>query len=158
MLHPSEFPTRQNCDPNEPSEFALWAFVALPGVNGAPLIMPMSYYRLVSQRLWDLGFRQVEEPTLEWVPPTASDPNWITSPGKWVPAGSVPKPSDEEQAQAAMTRMTGQQKAELLAALEQGMTSGVFPDSPSGRVAESLSARQRQVVLQVLREQKGGEA
>lgn len=153
MPSPDEFPVRGNCDPNDPEEFALWAFVALPGVRGGPLIMPISYYRLVSQRLWDLGFRHVTEPTLEWVPPTASDPNWITSPGHWVPAGSVDEPSEEDQARLAMSRMTAQQKDELLRAVAAGEP---FSDSPAGQVAAALSEKQRAVVLTVLQDEAAG--
>ena len=152
MPNPAEFPTRDNCDPNNPDEFALWAFVAPPGIKGGMLMMPTSYYRLLCRRLWDLGFRHVEEPTLEWIPPQATDPNWLTSPGRWVPVGSVPKPSEVDEARASVARMSGQQKAELLAALAAGEP---FDESPAGLVAESLSEHQRDVVLEVLREVKG---
>ena len=147
MLAKGEFPIRERCDADDPYEFALWAFVALPGVRGAPLIMPVDYYREVSKRLWDLGFRHVAEPELEWVPPSASDPNWITSPGQWVPKGQAPKLSEEQQAELAMTRMTAQQKHELLVVLEGGEP---FGDSPAAQVAASLSEHQRDVVLRVL--------
>lgn len=143
------FPTRENCDPTDPAEAFLWMFVAPPGVRGASLMLPIGYYRLMSERLWQLGARPVEEPTLEWVPPSANDPNWLTSPGSWVPAGTAPKPTEAEQARAAMARMSGQQKLELLTVLSAGEP---YPDSPSGRVAESLSKEQRAVVLAALRE------
>lgn len=143
----AEFPRRETCDPNDPYEFALWAFVAMPGVRGAPLVMPADYWREMSKRLWDLGFRHVEEPTLEWVPPSASEPNWITSPGRWVPAGSGDQRSDEEKARDAVEKMTAQQRDELFGVLSAGEP---FPDSPSGLVAQALSPRQREVVLRVL--------
>jgi len=90
-------------------------FAALPHVRGAPLLMPIDYYRQVSKRLWDLGCRPVEEPTLEWVAPSATEPHWLTSPGRWVPAGSGPKRTEEDEAREAMTKMSRQQKAELCA-------------------------------------------
>lgn len=145
-----EFPTRENCDPNNPEEAFLWMFAALPGVKGAPLIMPVEYYRHVSKRLWDLGCRPTAEPTLAWVPPTATDPHWLTSPGKWVPAGQAPKTSEHEQARAAAAKMSMQQRAELLRELEAENLS----DSPAGRVAKTLTPAQRRVVLDVLKEQR----
>jgi len=152
MPKPGEFPIRENCDSTDPEEAFLWMFAALPGVSGGPLIMPVPYYRLVSKRLWDLGARPSEEPTLEWSAPSAQDPNWMTSPGHWVEAGSIPKLTEQDRARWAMARMSGQQKAELLEVLEGGVP---FPDSPSGRVAGSLSEGQRVVVLSVLREAAG---
>jgi hypothetical protein len=154
MVAGGQFPTRDNCDSTNPEEAFLWMFAALPGVRGAPLIMPVTYYREVSKRLWDLGCRPAEEPTLEWVPPTASDANWITSPGRWVPAGSSPKPSQEDQAKAAIVNMTSQQKFELLASLSSGEPC---PETPSGLVCRALSDKQREVVLLVLREEAAGD-
>lgn len=124
-------------------------FAAMPGLRGGALMLPIDYLKLMSQRLWDLGARPVEEPTLEWVPPAATDPNWITSPGRWVPVGSVEQVSDEVQARAAMAKMSGQQKAELRRVLEEGEP---FPDTPSGVAASALQPSQREVVLSVLKE------
>lgn len=146
-----EFPTRENCDPNDPEEFALWAFAALPGVRGAPLILPTDFWRLVSKRMWDLGFRHSEAPKLEWVPPSATDEHWSTSPGRWVPAGSVPRKTEEQDAQSAIDKMSRQQKAELRLALEKWATGEPLPDTPSGIVANTLTDHQRSVVLKLLR-------
>lgn len=149
------FPTRENCDPSDPEEAFLWMFAALPHVKGAPLIMPIEYYRAVSQRLWDLGARPAEEPTLEWIAPSASEPHWLTSPGRWVPAGSAPKRTDRDQARDAVANMSLQQKAELLKVLE-GLEAGeVLPDTPAGRVVNTLSFEQREIVLSVLRGERG---
>lgn len=82
-------PTRENCDLANPYEMFLWCFVGLPGLNGAPMLLPIDYYQMVSKRLYDLGVRLVEEPTLVYQKPDGSDPNWATSPGKWVPAEDV---------------------------------------------------------------------
>lgn len=142
-----QFPTRENCDPNNPEEAFLWMFAALPGVKGAPLLMPVAYYRLISKRLWELGCRPAEEPTLEWVAPTANEPNWITSPGRWVPAGTTPRRSESDIARESIERMTMQQRHELLQALE----APELPDTPAGQVAETLTDAQREVVVGVLR-------
>lgn len=149
MLRENEFPTRERCDLSDPSEAFLWMFAALPGVKGGPLIMPVSYYREVSKRLWDLGARPVAEPTLEWVAPTASDPNWMTSPGRWVEAGTAPLPSEEESARQAAELMSSQQRDELRTVLEDGEP---FPSTPAGLAASRLAPRQREVVLTVLRD------
>jgi hypothetical protein len=111
--------------------------------------MPVAYYRLVSKHLWELGFRQSEEPIKEWVPPQASDANWITSPGKWVPIGTAPKVSEEDVARREVGKMTQQQRHELLTVLEAGTP---YPETPAGKVADSLSLHQRQIVLSVLRQ------
>lgn len=147
MPSPGVFPTRDNCDPNNPEEHFLWAFVALPGVLGGPLIMPIDYYRKVSRRLWDLGFRHTYAPSLEWVAPTASDPNWVTSPGSWVPAGSIPPKTEQQRASESLAQMTAQQRDELYQVLMRGEP---FPESPAGVVAKALSVHQRDVVLQAL--------
>ena len=154
MPRKGEFPTRANCDPNDPEEAFLWMFAALPHVKGAPLIMPLEYYRAVSQRLWDLGVRPVEEPSLEWIPPSATEPHWLTSPGRWVPAGSAPKRSEEQEARDAVAKMSLQQKAELIKVLEALEAGETLPDTPAGRVVNTLSFQQREVVLSVLRSQR----
>lgn len=146
-----EFPTRENCDPNNPEEAFLWMFAALPHVRGAPLIMPIDYYRLVSKRLWELGARPMAEPELEWVAPSATEPHWLTSPGRWVPAGTAPKLTEDDEARNAVAKMSRQQKAELRLALEQLEAGEQLPDTPAGRVVNTLSFRQREVVLAVLR-------
>lgn len=126
-------------------------FAALPGLRGGPLMMPIEYYRQVSKRLWDLGARPVEEPTLEWVAPSATEPNWLTSPGRWVPAGTAPARTLRDEARDAIAPMSSQQKAELFEALE----ADELPDTKAGRVAATLSEAQRRAVHDVLREQRG---
>lgn len=155
MPRKGEFPTRVNCDPNDPEEAFLWMFAALPHVKGAPLIMPTEYYRHVSKRLWDLGCRPAEEPTIEWVAPTANEPHWLTSPGRWVPAGTAEKRTEHDEARAALTNMTMLQKAELLKALEALEAGEPLPDTPAGKVVNTLSFVQREVVLDVLRGERG---
>lgn len=155
-MRSGEFPTRENCNPNDPEEAFLWMFAALPHVRGAPLLMPVDYYRQVSKRLWELGARPVEEPTLEWVAPSANEPHWLTSPGRWVPAGQGPKRSESDLARDAVARMSRQQKAELRMALEDFADGKPLPDSPAGRVINTLSFEQREIVLSVLREEHNG--
>ena len=147
----NDFPRKDNCDPTNPYQAFLWMFVALPMQRGGALVMPIDYMQIVSKRLWDLGCRPVEEPTLEWVAPTATEPNWMTSPGKWVPAGSAPQISEEDAAASALERMPMQQQAELFAALQAWENGEEFPDTPAGQVAAALSEGQKATVLKVMR-------
>lgn len=86
------FPTRENCDPTKPDEMFWWMFASLPGMNNAFFLMPIIYYRLVSQRLYDLGARikcdncgHSAEPTLKLQIPNSGDRHWMSGQGKWVP-------------------------------------------------------------------------
>ena len=111
------FPTRENCNPNDPYQAFLWMLVALPYQTGAQLIMPVQYLQLISKRLWDCGVRPVEEPKIKYRPPSGSEPNWMTAPGRWVNAAEPdPTPNPVRQAVKALTT---QQKAELLAELQK---------------------------------------
>ena len=133
------FPTRENCDATDPEEFALWAFAALPGQNGGQFIMPIDYFRKVSKRLWDLGFRHVEEPQLEYVPPSASEANWATSAGRWVKAGSVTEQERHERDMAtALARMGHQQKVEFFKAAKAWESGDNIPQSKAGLVVQNM--------------------
>lgn len=151
-----EFPLRENCDPNDPEEVFLWMFAALPGQNGGQFIMPIDYFRKVSQRLWDLGCRPVEEPTLEYVPPSASEPNWATSAGRWEPAGSVTEEAKQKRTvETAVARMGHQQKVEFLRALQAWEAGEPLPDTSAGRVVQNMLDAEPHLVpvsLTVLRE------
>ena len=150
------FPTRENCDPNDPTEAFLWMFAALPGLNGGPLIMPIEYYRNVSKRLWDLGARPVEEPTLEYEGPSANEPNWATSAGRWVEAGSVtPEAKARRGMESGLARMGHAQRVEFYKALVAWETGQPLPDTASGRVVANMVAGEPHllpIALEVLRE------
>lgn len=94
-------PTQETCDPEAPDEFAVWAMVGLPGMNGAPLPFPVAYLRMISQRLWDCGFRWHSElQTIKYKRP-ATDEHWLTNPGSWVPIGEqVDEPSLKDWVQS----------------------------------------------------------
>lgn len=150
------FPTRENCDPDNPEEFALWAFAAPPGVRGGAFIMPIETFRDWSKRLWDLGFRQVEEPTLELIPPGPNEPNWATSAGHWVPVGSVSAEDKlRREVYAAVSRMGHQQKVHLYRALRCWEAQEPIPDDHAGGVVATMIEREPHllpVTLSVLRE------
>ncbi|WP_094359899.1 phage gene 29 protein family protein [Mycobacterium marinum] len=113
-------PTRDNCDLADPYEMFLWCFVALPYVNGGPLIMPINYYQFVSKRLHDLGVMLVCEncghskaPTLKYQPPLNTDPHFMTSPGQWVNV-DAPDRDPRPPAAQAVDGLISQQQVELL--------------------------------------------
>lgn len=150
------FPTIDNCDPTDPEEFALWAFAALPHQNGGQFIMPIEYFRLVSKRLWDLGFRQVEEPTLEYVPPSANDPNWATSAGRWEPVGTVTEDEKHRNTLATGIALMGhQQKVEFFKALEAWEAGEDLPDTEAGTTVARMLEQEPHLLplaLEVLRD------
>lgn len=113
----TEFPTRENCNPDDPYQAFLWMLVALPGQNGGQLVMPIDYLQLISERLWQCGARPVADPVIKYRPPSGTEPNWITSPGSWVDVSEDdPAPNP---ARRALSLLTAQQKAELLAELKR---------------------------------------
>jgi hypothetical protein len=111
----ARFPFRETCNPDNPEEAFLWMLVALPGQNGAPLILPVEYLRLVSKRLWECGARPVADPVIKYRAPTGTEPHWASAPGTWV-AADTPDPVPHP-AKKAVSLLTAQQKAELLDAL-----------------------------------------
>lgn len=109
------FPLRENCDSSDPYQAFLWMLVALPGQNGAQLVMPVDYLQLISERLWLCGARPTENPVIKYRAPSGTEPNWMTSPGRWVDVSEEdPAPNP---ARRALSVLTAQQKAELLAEL-----------------------------------------
>lgn len=147
------FPTRENCNLNDPAEMFLWMFAALPKVKGAPFIMPIDYYRDVSKHLYELGARLGAEPTLEYVPPKASDPNVWTSPGRWAPVGTVtPEEKEEREAKAGLSRMGHAQRVEFYKALKADEAGEPLPDTASSGVVRTLNGRQKTLFLRLLRD------
>ena len=110
---PNGFPTKENCDPTNPYQAFLWMLVAMPYMKGAQLVLPVDYLQFVSKRLWDCGVRPVEEPTIKYQKPAATDPNWLTSPGSWVDA-DTPERDAVRPVEAAVDSLVNQQQAELL--------------------------------------------
>lgn len=111
------FPTRENCDPTDPDTAFLWMLVALPYQTGAQLVMPIDYLKMVSRRLWDCGARPVEAPTVKYRPPTGSEPNWMSAPGRWVDVSEPDPPSNAIK--TVLAAMSQQQRAELARELRE---------------------------------------
>lgn len=146
-----DFPLRENCNPADPQEAFLWMFVALPHVNGGPLILSVDKHRRDSEHLWDCGARPVGVPEGEYVPPGADDPHWATTPGKWVPRGSI---SAQEKARAELrrgiARMGHAQKVEFKRALTRDR-DGLKPQATTAtQVVASMHPQLRRLALEVL--------
>ena len=118
---PFDFPTRENCDPNNPYQAFLWMLVAMPYMKGAQLVLPVDYLQFVSKRLWDCGVRQVENPTVKYQKPAATDANWMSSPGRWVPADAVDR-EPGRPVEIAVDSLQNQQQAELMRELWRRMS------------------------------------
>lgn len=118
---PHDFPTRENCDPTNPYQAFLWMLVAMPYQKGAQLVLPVDYLQFVSKRLWDCGVRPVEDPVIKYQKPLATDANWLTSPGTWVPA-DAPDRETGRPVEIAVDSLQSQQQAELMRELWRRMS------------------------------------
>jgi hypothetical protein len=110
---PNGFPTKENCDPTNPYQAFLWMLVAMPYMKGAQLVLPVDYLQFVSKRLWDCGVRPVQEPTIKYQKPAATDPNWLTSPGTWVDV-DAPDRDPARPVEAVVDSLLSQQQGELM--------------------------------------------
>lgn len=118
---PHNFPTRENCDPNNPYQAFLWMLVAMPYMKGAQLVLPVDYLQFVSKRLWDCGVRPSADPTIKYQKPAANDANWLTSPGTWVPV-DAPDRETARPVEIAVDSLRNQQQAELVRELWRRMS------------------------------------
>lgn len=112
-------PLRENCDPNNPEEAFMWAFVGLPGPKNAALLVHPDTLRQWSKHLWDLGFRHYpEDQQIEYHPPTAGQDHWLAGGGgRWVPKGT---PRSPQASAPDMSQLTAAERAAVVAQL-QGM-------------------------------------
>lgn len=77
-------PLFDNCDMRNPRQAFLPFFTAMPGVNGAPLILGVEYWELQSWRMWLLGALPTgRKRKLKYEPPTTMTNAW-TAQGQWV--------------------------------------------------------------------------
>ena len=115
------FPLRENCDPSNPYTAFLWMLVAMPYMRGAQLVLPVDYLQFVSKRLWECGARPIADPVIKYQKPAATDANWLTSPGTWVPVDS-PDRDEGRPVEVAVDSLKSQQQAELLRELWRRLT------------------------------------
>lgn len=138
-------PTRENCDLANPRQAFLWMFVAMPGMQGAPLMLPPDYWEMQSWRMWMLGARPAAEPTLKWQAPVSLTANPHMAAGKWVDPAT---PEPERKTIAEMFRELPQkERAEVRAAVLEslGIDDGDKPAPPAVQytvadLAERLNA------------------
>lgn len=123
------FPTRENCDLEDPKEMFLWMQVALPGVRGAALVMPIEYNMMVSEHYHECGAQlacracgHMAEPVKKYQHPASGEPHWMTAPGRWVPLGTPDV--DKHPARKALDKLTAPQKAELRQMLNDEAAQG----------------------------------
>ncbi|MCG7610337.1 DUF2744 domain-containing protein [Mycobacterium sp. CnD-18-1] len=126
------FPIRENCDLDNPKEMFLWMLVALPGQNGAQLVMPISYLMMMSEHLHDVGAMLQcpecgfsKQPGKAYVAPSGNDPHWLTSPGRWVDPAAVPQ-RDSETLDEVLDKMPAIQQAALFERLKKRHEAGVL--------------------------------
>ena len=119
---PHAFPTRENCDPNNPYQAFLWMLVALPFQSGGQLVFPVDYLQFVSKRLWDCGVRPTAEPGIKYKRPDSGDPNWLQNPGSWVAADAPDDPDPRRPVVRAADTLANEQQTELARELVGRMT------------------------------------
>lgn len=111
-------PTRENCDLTNPRQKFLWMYTAMPGMKGAPLMMPAEYWEMQSWRMSCLGADVVNEPLLKWQAPESTI-NAHMAAGKWV---DINTPEPDRKSIADMIRALPQKdRADLRAAVLEQM-------------------------------------
>ena len=121
-------PTRENCDIDDPQQMYLWGFVGLPGMNGGALGFPSSVLMLWSEHFYELfgpvkceACGHVKEPDKQYVPPSAQDAHWMTSPGRWKKGHVPPRRSSLDE---VLDNMPNQVKAALFERLKRQHEEG----------------------------------
>lgn len=123
-------PLRENCDLDNPRQRFLWMFTAMPGMKGAPLMLPPEYWEMQSWRMCVLGAGIVAEPSLKYQGPlTTANPH--TAAGQWVPPETPdpPRPSMKDM----VAKLSQPDRAELRSVvLDQLGLEADRPDTPDG--------------------------
>lgn len=144
-------PTRDNCDLTNPRQALLWTFTAMPGMQGAPLMLPTEYWELQSWRQWVLGIRPAEEPTQKWQAPVTMAASPHMAAGKWVDL-DTPEPERKTLAQMIQELPQGERAAVRKAVLDGlGVDEGERPGPPAVQyTVASLAARLKTTVPELL--------
>lgn len=139
----SHLPLQPLCDPDNPEEFAIWAFVELSWNQSTPYILPPMVFSKMSQRLWDAGFRHHPElQTIKYVPPTEAPTSYYDGliGGKWK---GIDEEGETVQPTASVYHgMSHREKAEMAAHLiadNYVQPQPTEPETPApGEVAEEV--------------------
>lgn len=80
-------PVQEHCDPEDPREHLLWAFLGLDKV-GAPMLIPEDALRRLSEQMYAAGVRHHPElQTIRYLPPAGTTHlSWMSAAaaGEWV--------------------------------------------------------------------------
>ena len=151
-------PLREHCDLDDPREMFAWMFAGLPLMNGAPMLFDSGWALDASEHLYDGGAMlkcpecgYVKSPGKEYIPPDFTGPHWLTSPGEWVPYGEKPRQSLDGEIDAALSKMSIRQQAELFKALCADEAGEPIPSTPAGEVVERMPAPQKEAILKRMR-------
>lgn len=110
-------PLQFECNPDDPEEAFIWAFIGLPGPRNGPMLVPQQVLGKWSKHLWDLGFRHNPElQELEYHPATPGSEHWLTQSGTWVPIGT---PMPAEVTAPSVHDMTMDERRDLVRQLQQ---------------------------------------
>lgn len=81
-------PVQEHCNPDDPREHLLWAFLGL-GEVGAPMLIPEDALRRLSAQMYAAGFRHHPElQEIRYLPPAGTTHlSWLSAAasGEWVP-------------------------------------------------------------------------
>lgn len=148
-------PTRDTCDPTNPRQAFLWMFTAMPGLQGAPLILPPEYWEMQSWRMWVLGARPTEEPQLKWRPPANMANPWNAT-GAWVPLDAPAPP--RKTLKDVVGELGQADRADLANVMLQklGLDAETTPPTPDGKyrvadLAKRLDQRTDDVIAMLAR-------
>lgn len=125
-------PLQHECNLDDPEEMFLWMFTALPGVEDqAPLLVPPSWARKWSRRLYDAGARfHPDEQTIKYVPPAGDAGTTFLNAGggRWAPLDEELTPAETAP---SIDHLSIAEKRELVKKLqEEGLvSSGPTPEA-----------------------------
>lgn len=116
---------------DDPEQHFLWALTSVPGMGQSPMMIPLQMAKVISQHLYEAGFRHVpEKQAKEFHAPFRGDQTPFNPGGKWVPRGT-PKP--EPIRIPDINALTVHEREALL---EQYRAQGLLPEAaPEPNVA-----------------------
>lgn len=145
-------PTRENCDLDNPRQKFLWMFTAMPGMKGAPLMMPAEYWEMQSWRMCVLGGGITGEPGQKWQAP-ANTLNPHMAAGTWVDL-DAPEPN-HKTINDLVRELSQKDRADLRVAILEQMgfedSHGDRPGPPAMQyTVQTLATRLKTTVPELL--------